>query len=145
MNPILKPYHQGGLVLKNRLVMAPMTRSRALDNLPNALMAQYYGQRSGAGLIITEGTATSPEALGYARMPGIFTAAQTEGWKQVTAAVHAGHSKIFLQLLHTGRMGHVDNLPDGVQLVGPTSLAAAGQIYTDTAGKQDHSQPVALT
>ncbi len=145
MNPILRPYRKGGLALKNHLVMAPMTRSRALDNLPNELMAQYYGQRSGAGLIITEGTATVPEALGYARMPGIFSAAQTEGWKKVTAAVHAGKSKIFLQLLHTGRMGHTDNLPDGVELVGVSSLTAAGQIYTDTAGRQDHSQPVALS
>jgi N-ethylmaleimide reductase len=145
MNKLLKPYHQKGLALKNHLVMAPMTRSRALHNLPNALMAEYYGQRSGAGLIITEGTAPSPEALGYARIPGIFSAAQTEGWKQVTAAVHAGGSKIFLQLLHTGRIGHTDNLPAGVQLVGPSAITAAGQIYTDTAGKQDHSQPVALS
>jgi N-ethylmaleimide reductase len=108
-------------------------------------MADYYGQRSGAGLIITEGTAPSPEALGYARIPGIFTPAQTEGWKKVTAAVHAGKGNIFLQLLHTGRIGHVDNLPGGVQLVGASSIAAAGQIYTDTAGPQDHSQPVALS
>ncbi len=145
MNPILRPYHKKALALKNRLVMAPMTRSRALYNLPNELMARYYGQRSGAGLIITEGTAPSPEALGYARIPGIFSAAQTEGWKKVTAAVHAGGSNIFLQLLHTGRIGHTDNLPDGVQLVGASAITAAGQIFTDTAGKQDHSQPVALS
>src|SRR5688500_2762879 len=107
MNKLLRPYHKKALVLNNHLVMAPMTRSRALDNLPNALMAEYYGQRSGAGLIITEGTAPTPEALGYPRIPGVFSAAQTEGWKAVTAAVHAGKGKIFLQLMHTGRIGHV--------------------------------------
>jgi N-ethylmaleimide reductase len=145
MNKILTPYHKKGLVLKNHLVMAPMTRSRALDNLPNELMAEYYGQRSGAGLIITEGTAPMPEALGYPRIPGIFSAAQTEGWKKVTAAVHAGNSKIFLQLMHTGRIGHADNLPDGAVLVSASATKAAGQIFTDTAGLQDHSQPVALS
>jgi len=145
MNKILTPYHKKALVLKNHLVMAPMTRSRALDNLPNELMAEYYGQRSGAGLIITEGTAPTPEALGYPRIPGIYSAAQTEAWKKVTAAVHAGKGKIFLQLMHTGRIGHVDNLPDGAQLVCASATKAAGQIFTDTAGQQDHSQPVALS
>ncbi len=145
MNKLLRPYHKKAMALKNHLVMAPMTRSRALFNLPSELMAEYYGQRSGAGLIITEGTTTVPEALGYARMPGIFSAAQTEGWKKVTAAVHAGKGRIFLQLLHTGRLGHVDNLPDGVQLVGASAIRAAGEIYTDMAGKQAYSQPVALS
>ncbi len=145
MNKLLTPYHKKALVLKNHLVMAPMTRSRALGNLPNELMAEYYGQRSGAGLIITEGTAPTPEALGYPRIPGIFSAAQTEGWKRVTAAVHAGKGKIFVQLMHTGRIGHTDNLPDGAQLVCASPRKAAGQIFTDTAGPQDHSEPVTLT
>lgn len=125
--------------------MAPMTRSRAIHNIPNDLMAQYYQQRSGAGLIITEGTAPTPEGLGYARIPGIFNAAQIEGWKKTTAAVHAEQSKIFLQLMHTGRIGHVDNLPTGTVVVGPSNIKAAGQIFTDTALLQDHSEPQALS
>jgi N-ethylmaleimide reductase len=122
-----------------------MTRSRAIDNLPNALMTQYYSQRSGAGLIITEGTAPAPEALGYPRIPGVFSQEQVEAWKQVTDAVHRNGSKIFLQLMHTGRIGHSDNLPEGAVLVGPSDIKAAGQIFTDTLGMQDHSQPIALT
>jgi N-ethylmaleimide reductase len=145
MNKILTPYRKKGLTLKNHLVMAPMTRSRALHNLPNELMAEYYGQRSGAGLIITEGTAPTPEALGYPRIPGVFSTAQVAGWQKVTAAVHAGNSKIFMQLMHTGRIGHTDNLPAGAVLRSASSLKAAGQIFTDTAGMQDHSQPVALS
>ena len=145
MKTLLKPYNGTSLKLKNHIVMAPMTRSRASGNLPNALMAEYYGQRNGAGLIITEGTAPAPEALGYARMPGIFSREQVEGWKAVTAAVHKGGSRIFSQLMHTGRIGHEANLPPDVRLVGPSAARAAGQIPTDTLGMKDHSQPVALT
>ncbi|WP_207424391.1 alkene reductase [Desertivirga brevis] len=145
MNNILKSYSKKDFTLKNHLVMAPMTRSRAIHNLPNDLMAEYYGQRTGAGLIITEGTAPDPEALGYARIPGIFNQAQTEGWKRVTEKVHAGNSKIFIQLMHTGRIGHTDNLPAGTTLFGPSDIKAAGQIFTDTKGMQDHSQPAALS
>ncbi|MDN5288153.1 MAG: alkene reductase [Mucilaginibacter sp.] len=144
-NIILSAYSKKAFHLKNRLVMAPMTRSRAINNIPNNLMAEYYGQRTGAGLIITEGTAPAPEALGYPRIPGIFSQPQIDGWKKVTDAVHAGNSKIFLQLMHTGRIGHDDNLPDGVHLVGASAIKAAGQIHTDTKGLQDHSQPTALT
>ena len=145
MKKLLTPFKKGNLSLKNHLVMAPMTRSRAINNLPNDLMAEYYGQRSGAGLIITEGTAPAPEALGYPRIPGIFSEPQIEGWKKVTSAVHKDGTKIFLQLMHTGRIGHKDNLPDGAHLVGPTTKTAAGQIFTDTLGMQDHSEPIALT
>ncbi|GAB3507939.1 alkene reductase [Spirosoma knui] len=145
MNKILTPFSKRGLSLKNHLVMAPMTRSRAINNLPNALMATYYGQRTGAGLIITEGTAPTPEALGYPRIPGIFSSEQVEGWQSVTSTVHADGSKIFVQLMHTGRIGHEHNLPNGVNLVGASAIKAAGQIFTDTAGPQDHSQPKALT
>jgi N-ethylmaleimide reductase len=108
-------------------------------------MAEYYSQRSGAGLIITEGTAPAPEALGYPRIPGVFSQEQVEAWKQVTSGVHPNSSKIFLQLMHTGRIGHNDNLPEGVQLVSPSAITAAGQIFTDTKGMQDHSQPFALS
>jgi N-ethylmaleimide reductase len=145
MKKLLMPYKGINLQLKNHIVMAPMTRSRAIGNLPNALMAQYYGQRAGAGLIITEGTAPAPEALGYARMPGIFSHEQIEGWKGVTAAVHQGGAKIFSQLMHTGRIGHVANLPEGVRLIGVSAIPAAGQMYTDALNMQDYSIPDALT
>ena len=125
--------------------MAPMTRSRAIDNIPNDLMTTYYGQRTGAGLIITEGTAPTPEALGYPRIPGIFNEAQVAGWKKITTRVHQDGSKIFLQLMHTGRIGHIDNLSEGAILLGASDIKAAGQIFTDSAGMQDHSDPVALT
>lgn len=145
MKKLLMPYNGTSLQLKNHIVMAPMTRSRAIDNIPNTLMAQYYGQRKGAGLIITEGTAPAPEALGYARMPGAFSDEQTEGWKLVTTAVHQSDTKIFLQLMHTGRIGHVANLPDDARLVGVSSIPASGQMHTDAMGMQDYSMPDALT
>jgi N-ethylmaleimide reductase len=112
MKKLFMPHSKAALQLKNHVVMAPMTRSRAIGNVPNDLMATYYKQRSGAGLIITEGTSPSPEGLGYPRIPGIFTDAQIAGWKLVTNAVHEGGSKIFLQLMHTGRIAHSSNLPE---------------------------------
>ena len=145
MNKLATPYKKRGLTLKNHLVMAPMTRSRAINNVPNDLMAEYYAQRTGAGLIITEGTAPVPEALGYPRIPGIFSAEQVEGWKKITTTVHADGTKIFVQLMHTGRIGHTDNLPANLALQGASELKASGQIYTDTAGLKDYSEPKALT
>ncbi|MEO8884708.1 MAG: alkene reductase [Mucilaginibacter sp.] len=145
MKKLLIPYNSTALNLKNHLVMAPMTRSRAIGNIPNALMAEYYSQRRGAGLIITEGTAPAPEGLGYARIPGIFSPEQVEGWKLTTSAVHQNNTKIFLQLMHTGRIGHQANLPEGVQVVGVSAIPAAGQMHTDTAGMQDYPVPVALS
>lgn len=143
MKKLFMPYEHGALQLKNRIVMAPMTRSRALGNLPNELMATYYKQRSGAGLIITEGTSPSPEGLGYPRIPGIFSAEQVEAWKAVTSAVHESGSRIFLQLMHTGRVAHVSNLPDGLQVIGMSAIKAAGETYTDS-GLQEYSTPLAL-
>ncbi|RVU00340.1 alkene reductase [Mucilaginibacter limnophilus] len=143
MKKLFQPYNNGTLQLKNHIVMAPMTRSRALGNVPNELMATYYKQRSGAGLIITEGTSPSPEGLGYPRIPGIFTQGQVQGWKLVTNAVHEGGSKIFLQLMHTGRIAHISNLPEGHKVVGLSNIKAIGEIYTDT-GMQEYSLPVAL-
>ena len=145
MKKLLSPFIQGNFELKNHLVMSPMTRSRAIDNLPNQLMADYYEQRTGAGLIITEGTAPAPEALGYPRIPGVFNQQQIDGWRPVTDKVHDGESKIFLQLMHTGRIGHSDNLPQATFLVGPSDIKATGQIFTDTKGLQDYSAPVALS
>ena len=143
---LFDPLNSGRLQLKNRIVMSPMTRSRAVDaNTPNALMAQYYGPRAGAGLIITEGTSPSPNGLGYPRIPGLFNGAQVRGWKAVTQAVHARDSKIFLQLMHTGRVTQIANLPAGGQVVGPTSEVCPGEMYTDASGMQPHSPPRAMT
>jgi N-ethylmaleimide reductase len=134
------------LQLRNRIVMAPMTRSRAVENnTPNALMAEYYGQRSTSGLIITEGVSPSPKGLGYARIPGLFNEAHVQGWKLVTNAVHAQGGKIFVQLMHTGRVAHVANLPAGAEVLAPTSEVCPGEMHTDTHGLQPHSAPRAMT
>jgi N-ethylmaleimide reductase len=143
---LFEPLVSASIRLTNRTVMAPMTRSRAVEaNTPNALMAEYYGQRASAGLIITEGTSPSPNGLGYARIPGLFNDAHVRGWKAVTDVVHAKGGKIFVQLMHTGRVSHVANLPAGAQVVGPTSAACPGEMYTDTRGMQPHSIPRAMT
>jgi len=123
-----------------------MTRSRAGEgNIPNALMAEYYGQRATAGLIVTEGTSPSPNGLGYPRIPGLFNRAQVQGWKAVTEAVHGKGGKIFVQLMHTGRVTHVANLPQGAGVVGPGVAVCPGEMYTDSAGMQPHSVPRAMT
>ncbi len=143
---LLEPLQSRSLQLKNRLVMSPMTRNRAVDaNTPNALMAEYYGQRAGAGLIITEGTSPSPNGLGYARIPGLFNAAQVRGWQAVTRAVHTGGGKIFVQLMHTGRVTHIANLPAGAQVLGPGSDVCPGEMYTDALGMQPFSTPRAMS
>jgi len=142
---LFTPAKVGDITVKNRIVMSPMTRSRALGNVPNDLIAQYYGQRSGAGLIVTEGTSPSPNGLGYARIPGIFNQAQIDGWKKVTGTVHAKGAKIFVQLMHTGRIGHQLNLPEGAQILAPSSVKAAGQMWTDSQQMQDHPEPKAMT
>jgi N-ethylmaleimide reductase len=133
------------LNLKNRVVMAPMTRSRAIGNIPNALMATYYLQRAGAGLIITEGTAPSPNGLGYARIPGIFNDKQVEGWKKTTTAVHEAGSKIFVQLMHTGRISHALNMPTETEILAPSAVKPAGQMWTDAKQLQDFDTPKAMT
>jgi N-ethylmaleimide reductase len=134
------------LNLQNRIVMAPMTRSRAVDaNTPNALMAEYYAQRASAGLIVTEGTSPSPNGLGYPRIPGLYNSEQVRGWKLVTDAVHARGGKIVVQLMHTGRVTHVANLPAGAEVVGPGDATLPGEMYTDATGMQPHSAPRAMT
>jgi N-ethylmaleimide reductase len=143
---LLDAFSSPSLQLKNRMVMSPMTRSRAVDaNVPNALMAEYYGQRAGAGLIITEGTSPSPNGLGYPRIPGMFNEAQVKGWKGVTDAVHAKGGKIFIQLMHTGRVTAAGNLPAGAETVGPTAEVCPGEMYVDGKGMQPHSAPRAMT
>ena len=131
----------GALTLRNHLVMAPMTRNRATGNIPNELMAEYYGQRASAGLIITEGTSPSPNGLGYPRIPGIFSREQIEGWKLITDAVHAKNGKIIIQFMHCGRIGHPLNLPAGARVLGPSAVAAAGEIYTDAEGLKQQVVP----
>ena len=143
---LFQAFSSPSLQLKNRVVMAPLTRSRAVErNTPNPLMAEYYAQRAGAGLIITEGTSPSPNGLGYARIPGLFNAEQVAGWRRVTDAVHAHGAKIFVQLMHTGRVSHVANLPTGAKVVGPVSSPLAGEMYTDAQGMQPHSTPQAMS
>src|SRR5664279_2220627 len=135
----------GSLELKNRIVMSPMTRNRAIGHVPNELMAEYYKQRSGAGLIITEGTSPSPNGLGYARIPGIYSPQQVEGWKLVTSAVHQAGGKIIVQLMHTGRISHPLNMPEGSQILAPSAVKAAGQMWTDEKQLQNFPEPKAMT
>lgn len=129
--------------------MAPMTRSRAVENnTPNALMAEYYEQRSEAGLIITEGTSPSANGLGYPRIPGLFNQAQAEAWKLTTDAVHKNDSKIFLQLMHTGRISHEKNLPEGGKFVAPSAIAVGvpfNQMYVDGEGMLEIGTPAEMT
>jgi N-ethylmaleimide reductase len=122
-----------------------MTRSRALGNVPNALMARFYGDRADAGLLITEGIAPSPDGLGYARIPGLFNDEQQAGWKLVTDAVHAKGGRIFAQFMHTGRVGHPDNMPAGSRLVAPSAITQPGEMWTDQKGMQPHPEPIAMT
>ena len=141
----LTPYKFGVTALTNRIVMSPMTRCRAIGNVPNELMVKYYTQRSGAGLIITEGTAPSPNGLGYARIPGLFNQSQVEGWKKVTDAVHLNGGKIFAQLMHTGRISHMLNMPQGAQILAPSAVKPAGQMWTDADQMQDFPVPKAMS
>lgn len=143
---LFSAYTLGNIQLKNRIVMAPMTRSRAIGNVPNDLMADYYAQRADAGLLITEGTSPSVNGLGYARIPGIYNAAQIAAWKKVTDAVHERGGKIFVQIMHTGRITHRLNLPAGGKVVAPSAIAAASTpMYTDAQGMQDLPVPEAIS
>ncbi|MFC5285147.1 alkene reductase [Pedobacter alpinus] len=136
----------GKLQLKNHMVMAPMTRSRAVENnTPNELMATYYGQRAGAGLIITEGTSPSPNGIGYPRIPAMYNQHHVDGWKLVTKEVHDKGSKIFLQLMHCGRVAHHLNLPDGAKVLAPSAIIAEGQMFTDAEGMKENDLPEEMT
>jgi N-ethylmaleimide reductase len=140
-NTLFTPTQLGALSLKNRIVMAPLTRSRAIGNLPNALMEQYYRQRAEAGLIITEGTSPSPNGLGYARIPGLFNEEQVRGWQRVTEGVHQAGGRIFVQLMHTGRASHPANLPAGAHVLAPSAIPLPDQIWTDANGMQPYPVP----
>lgn len=135
----------GKIELKNRVVMAPMTRSRAIGNVPNDLMVEHYAPRADAGLIITEGASPSPNGLGYARIPGIFNNDQVKGWKKVTDAVHARGGRIFIQLMHTGRVSHQANMPHGSKILAPSAIALSGNMWTDSEGMKPHPVPSAMT
>lgn len=139
-------YQLGNISLANRIVMAPMTRSRSINNIPNELVATYYAQRAGAGLIITEGTSPSANGLGYARIPGIFNEAQIAGWKLVTDAVHENGGKIFLQIMHTGRVSHPTNMPAGTRVLAPSAIGLTqSEMWTDQEGNQPYPTPEAMT
>jgi N-ethylmaleimide reductase len=138
MSNLFSSYNLSGLELSNRMVMAPMTRSRAIGNIPNSLIAEYYAQRASAGLIITEGTSPSPNGLGYARIPGIFNDQQVEAWKEVTSAVHEKGGKIFIQLMHTGRVTHHGNLPKGASVLAPSAVKLEKtKMWVDNQGMLD--------
>jgi len=146
MNPLFQPLRLGELQLANRIVMAPMTRSRADSRaVPTAEMVDYYRQRAGAGLIVAEGAAPSAEGLGYCRTPGIFNSEQVAAWRAVTDAVHAEGGQIVLQLMHVGRAASRHNKPAGARTVAPSALRANTQVYSDAAGMVDTDEPHALT
>jgi N-ethylmaleimide reductase len=145
ISALFTPKLVGAIELKNSIVMAPMTRCRAIGNVANDLMAEYYMQRSTAGLIITEGTSPSPNGLGYARIPGIFSAEQVEGWKKTTHNVHKNGGKIIIQLMHSGRISHPLNMTKDTQILAPSQIKAAGQMWTDASGLQDFVVPNEMT
>lgn len=146
MSQIFTPVRVGRYDLSNRLVMAPMTRSRAGDDdgVIAGYVADYYGQRSGAGLIISEGVYPSASGKGYVSTPGIETDAQVEAWKKVTDAVHAKGSRIFMQVMHCGRISHPSMQPDNALPVAPSAIKPAGKTWT-AAGQQEFVTPHELT
>ena len=145
MTSVFDSVRLGRYNLPNRLVMAPMTRSRAqFDGTPGELAATYYAQRAGIGLIISEGTQPSDDGQGYLTTPGIYTEAHVVGWKKVTDAVHARGGHIFIQLMHAGRMSHPDNTPHHGQGVAPSAIAPGSDIFT-VKGMQNIPVPRALT
>jgi N-ethylmaleimide reductase len=144
MNPFFEPITLGPLELRNRLFMAPMTRSRAPGGLVTDLTAEYYAQRASAGLIITEGTQPSVLGQGYIDTPGLHSAEQVAAWRTVTDAVHAKGGRIFAQLMHSGRIGHPFLYPDGALPVAPSPIASGEQLFTGTE-MVDHPVPRELT
>lgn len=145
MSKLFEPVRIGNIELKNRLGMAPMTRSRALpDGTPSDLAAEYYGQRASVGLIISEGTQPSEDGQGYTNTPGIYTESHIEGWKKVTSKVHNEGGRIFVQLMHVGRVSHRDNTPHHRQAVAPSAIAPNIEIFT-AQGMKEIPTPRALS
>lgn len=144
MTDLFTPLALGPHTLKNRLAMAPLTRCRAgAGGVPNELMVEYYAQRASAGLIISEGTCISPQAIGYPGTPGIWNADQVAGWAEITRAVHDRGGRIYCQLWHVGRISHPDLQPDAGLPLAPSAIRPAGQVYT-YAGLKDFVTPRAL-
>ncbi len=142
---LFTPLTLGSVSLRNRIVMAPMTRSRAdTKGVPSSLTTEYYGARADAGLIITEGTGTSEMGMGYARTPGIYNDEQVAAWKLVTDAVHAKGGKIFIQLMHVGRIAHSANRNIAEAPIAPSAIQAHGMMWTDSEGMQANALPRAL-
>ncbi|MFC3651515.1 alkene reductase [Dyella humi] len=145
MNQLFTPVRVGRYTLQNRVVMAPMTRSRAeFDGTPGELAVEYYAQRADLGLIVTEGTQPSDDGQGYLTTPGIYTDAHVAGWRKVTSAVHDKGGRIFIQLMHAGRMSHPDNTPHHRQSVAPSPIAPGTPMFT-AKGMQPIPEPRALT
>ncbi|WP_133666940.1 alkene reductase [Paraburkholderia sp. BL10I2N1] len=145
MSKLFDPVRVGRYTLQNRLVMAPMTRSRAqFDGAPGELAAEYYAQRASVGLIVTEGTQPSADGQGYLTTPGIYTDAHVAAWKKTTDAVHAKGGHLFIQLMHAGRMSHPDNTPHHRQGVAPSAIAPGTQMFTAN-GMLDIPVPRALS
>ena len=141
--PLFSSLRVGNLTLPNRIVMAPLTRSRAGEQrIPNELMQEYYVQRAGAGLILSEATAVTPMGVGYLDTPGIWNAEQVAGWRQITDAVHEAGGRIVLQLWHVGRISHPDLL-GGELPVAPSAIAPVGEART-LEGKKSFVTPRAL-
>ncbi|MEW2572813.1 alkene reductase [Streptomyces sp. NPDC047070] len=145
MTTAYDPIDLSGTPLANRIVMAPMTRSRAGDGgAPTDLSVEYYAQRASAGLIVTEGVQPSPVGQGYPDTPGLHSAEQIAAWRKVTDGVHAAGGRIFAQLMHAGRIGHPSLLPEGLVNVGASPVRAEGQVYTHE-GPLDFVAPRELT
>lgn len=143
--PVFTPVQVGRYTLANRLVMAPMTRSRAaFDGTPGASAATYYAQRASVGLIVTEGTQPSDDGQGYLTTPGIYTDAHVAGWRAVSDAVHARGSRLFIQLMHVGRLSHPDNTPHHRQGVAPSAIGSGARMFTP-AGLQEAPVPRAMS
>src|ERR1700749_4606964 len=141
---LFEPFKLGPITLPNRLVMAPLTRNRALAGLvPNPLAIEYYGQRATAGLLITEATQISQQGQGYQDTPGIYSKEQIAGWRKVTDQVHAKGGHIFLQLWHVGRISHTSLQPNGGAPVAPSAIRAKGKTYVNNTFT-DISEPRAL-
>lgn len=146
MPDLFDPITFGDIECASRIVMAPMTRSRAGDgDAPTEMNALYYGQRAGAGLIITEGVYPNIDGKGYVRTPGIVTNEQIAGWKKVTEVVHAKGGRIVMQIMHCGRIAAKENKPEEARTLAPSAVQAKGEMYTDAAGMQPFEVPEDMT
>ncbi len=145
MPQLLDPFSLGGLTLNNRVVLAPLTRGRTeVDRVPTALMAEYYCQRANAGLIISEATVISEQAIGWVNSPGLYTKAQVDGWKMVVDRIHQAGAPVFVQLWHCGRASHTDFHPECGLPVAPSAVAINGDSIHTPNGKQPYEVPRAL-